>query len=367
MHITHLVSLSNRYGSNPDYVLAGGGNTSCKNEHFLYVKASGTALADITADGFVKMDRAALDGIFAREYPQDSQKREAQVLQDMLQARCPGEEAKRPSVEALLHHILPWDYVLHIHPAMVNGMTCGNDGAAACARLFPDAVWIEQIMPGYTLAKEARSRVGDGTHLLFLENHGVFIGGRSIEEIDAAVARMDAALDTAIARRPDFSPCAYDRARAERFANALRDCVFCTNREVMNAVSSRERFARITPTFTPDHMVYCNDETLFIEHEAELAETSADYQERNRRSPKIIALKGTGIFACGGSQQESDIAMAVFLDAIKIAVYGESFGGAKPMRDALVREINQWEVERYRKSVSFAKGYPPYTAPRLET
>jgi rhamnose utilization protein RhaD (predicted bifunctional aldolase and dehydrogenase) len=326
--------MSNRYGSNPDYVLAGGGNTSYKDEQYLYVKASGTALADITAEGFVKMDRAALDRIFARGYPLDAQAREARVLQDMLAACCdetkPGMEnseateprRRRPSVEALLHHILPWACVLHVHPAMVNGMTCGAGGADLCAQMFPDAAWIPQIMPGYILAKEAKTRIKPGTRLVFLENHGVFIGGESVEEIDNAVAQMNAALGAVIARRPD------------------------TDLDVMDAVSSRERFARIHTTFTPDHMVYCGDRTLFIESEDELP----------ANPPKIVGLKNVGVRVCGGSEREADIAMAVYLDAVKIAVYGESFGGAKPMCDALVREINGWEVERYRRSVSFGGG-----------
>ena len=38
MSLEKLVLMSNKYGSNPDYVLAGGGNTSFKDEEFLYVK-----------------------------------------------------------------------------------------------------------------------------------------------------------------------------------------------------------------------------------------------------------------------------------------------------------------------------------------
>ena len=353
MNLSHLTEMSNRYGGNADYVLAGGGNTSYKDENTMYVKASGTALAGITPAGFVKMDRAALERIFDREYPHDAQAREAEVLKDIMRARCPGEENKRPSVEALLHHILPWEFVLHIHPAMVNGMTCGINGAQVCAQIFPDAIWIGQIMPGYTLAVEARARVSDYTRLLFLENHGVFIGGRSVEEIDATVARMDAALDAAIARRPDFSPCEPESV-PELATDSI--CVFHTNREVMAAVASRESFARVDPTFTPDHMVYCHDEALFLESDDQLAEKTADYRARTGHTPKIIALKDIGLYACGQSETEANIAMGVFLDALKIAVYAESFGGAKPMCEALVREINNWEVERYRKSVSFGGG-----------
>ena len=357
MYLNHLTSMSNRYGANPDYVLAGGGNTSYKDEKCLYVKASGTALATITPAGFVKMDRASLHGIFAKEYPQDAQAREAEVLQDMQAARCPGEEAKRPSVEALLHHILPWAYVLHIHPASVNGMTCGKDGKEACAQLFPGAVWMEQIMPGYILAKEALSRINADTRLLFLENHGVFIGGESVEEIDQAVSQMNTTLNAVIKRHPDFKPCAYDEEKTRRFAEAIDGvCVFCANQEVMHAVSSREQFARVSPAFTPDHMVYCNDEALFIEDVRELAARVKAYTERNGKPPKIIGLQNVGFCACGGDKKEADIAAAVFLDALKVYVYGESFGGARPMNDALVREINNWEVERYRKGVSYGGG-----------
>ena len=389
--LDHLVEMSNRYGGNPEYVLAGGGNTSYKDEKHLYVKASGTALADITAEGFVKMDRAALDRIFEREYPEDAQAREADVLNDMLAACCDDTQAgtgsseaneglqnspgdcfsqvrlsaprrRRPSVEALLHHILPGAYALHIHPAMVNGMTCGNFGVQACASLFSGAVWIEQIMPGYILAKEALSRIEPDTRMLFLENHGVFIGGQSVEEIDDTVARMNGILEAVIRRTPDFALCEYDSIKAARFATAVQAlatkdgaCVFHTNREAAEALTSRELFARVNPALTPDHMVYCNDKALFIENEGELAAKLADYQARNSKVPKIIGLKDIGLYACGSNEKEANIAMAVFLDALKIFVYGESFGGAQPMCEELVREINNWEVERYRKSVSFGK------------
>ena len=52
-----IVKLSRFFGADPSFVLAGGGNTSCKMDDVLYVKGSGTALATMTRDGFVKMDR----------------------------------------------------------------------------------------------------------------------------------------------------------------------------------------------------------------------------------------------------------------------------------------------------------------------
>jgi rhamnose utilization protein RhaD (predicted bifunctional aldolase and dehydrogenase) len=69
--------MSNKYGSNPEYVLAGGGNTSFKDENTLYIKGSGVSLAEITEDGFVKIDRAKLKDIYAKTYSADADAREA--------------------------------------------------------------------------------------------------------------------------------------------------------------------------------------------------------------------------------------------------------------------------------------------------
>ena len=62
-----LAAMSNKYGSNPAYVLAGGGNTSCKDEKYLYVKPSGVSLAKITEQDFVKMDRSIIRECFCVE------------------------------------------------------------------------------------------------------------------------------------------------------------------------------------------------------------------------------------------------------------------------------------------------------------
>ena len=71
MDLSTLVKMSNTYGSNPAYVLAGGGNTSVKDDTTLYVKGSGTQLATIKAEEFVEMSRARLNEIMKTEYPSD--------------------------------------------------------------------------------------------------------------------------------------------------------------------------------------------------------------------------------------------------------------------------------------------------------
>ena len=55
-----LVEFSRRYGSNPELVLAGGGNTSMKEGGILYIKGSGCSLSTIRSVDFVAMDMEKL-------------------------------------------------------------------------------------------------------------------------------------------------------------------------------------------------------------------------------------------------------------------------------------------------------------------
>src|SRR5208337_4647465 len=105
-----LVTLSRRFGSDPDWVLAGGGNTSFKDARSLYVKASGSSLGTIDGSGFCAIDRTRLDAIWSAEYPEEADAREVAALADLMAARMAG-EAKRPSVETLMHGLFPQAYV----------------------------------------------------------------------------------------------------------------------------------------------------------------------------------------------------------------------------------------------------------------
>ena len=100
--IEELVRISRKYGQDSRLVIAGGGNTSYKNEEKLWVKASGHALATITKDGFAVLDRALLNPMGEKVYSADVAQREEQVKNDLASA-CITRD-RRPSVETSLHN-----------------------------------------------------------------------------------------------------------------------------------------------------------------------------------------------------------------------------------------------------------------------
>ncbi|MDR1095636.1 MAG: class II aldolase/adducin family protein [Spirochaetaceae bacterium] len=385
MSLQELVDISRYYGGNPEYVIAGGGNTSWKDGGDLYVKGSGTALGEIGAEGFVKMDRAALARIWARRYPEDADEREAAVLADMMAARAAGEE-KRPSVETLLHDILPFLYVVHTHPAVVNGVTCSLEGAAAVRRLFDGAgyaspVWIPVINPGYTLSAVVKKEMdgyikkhGRPAEIIFLQNHGIFVGVNSVAYIKELYRRVIDRIAAEIGRKPDFSGSTGEFGPSAKLVAPLAEALsahypdglfirFDRNREIARLVRDWPSFAAVSSAFTPDHIVYAGSDPLFIENAVSGGEVNGkvitDAVSRHcakmGRPPKIIAVEGVGVYSAGPHKKAADLAFALFEDAVTVAVYTEAFGGPCFMPQDKIDFINNWEVERYRSNVSVKK------------
>lgn len=365
-----MVKISRFYGADPSFLLARGGNTSFKDKRYLCVKASGFKLASIEEDGFVKLDRNALNQIWEKEYAVDVNLREKQALQDLMDSRVKG-ETKRPSVESLLHAVLPQKYVIHTHPTIVNGLTCSKSGRQITERLFYSrCMWISSVNPGYILAKLIKSRLEEHEKkykslpdIILLENHGMFVEAENVEEIKDIHNFVIGTLKKQIVREPDFSSTWVSKAEIEKICSRIKNypafkdvyITFENNTEISAAVKDSASFQKVHSSYTPDHIVYAGPEMLFIENLNSIERDIDQYRERNECYPKVIAVKMIGVFALGDGEDSSHITMLFFLDALKIAVYAESFGGYKFMDKGQIDFIKNWEVEKFRSKVSLDK------------
>ncbi|MBR3416847.1 MAG: SDR family NAD(P)-dependent oxidoreductase [Clostridia bacterium] len=372
-YLDELVELSNRYGSDPSFVLAGGGNTSFKTADELWVKGSGTALSSITKDGFVRMDRERLSEIWRVEYSSDPDKREAEVLASLMNARGSGEENKRPSVETLFHDLFPQSFVLHVHPSVVNGVLCAKNGKETIKRLFPDSIWLDACEPGYVMASAFRKALlkfkkatGKDADLVFHQNHGVFFAASTAKKLDALVKRVIRTIKSEIKVKPDFSDKETDPDTAASIAPVLRmlydrdgnaRVVFKTNKQIIR-FSSREGFKNIKRPLTPDHIVYCKAEPLFISDfgVSEIIARFNEFKYSHGYLPKIVFAENIGMFAIGSTFKEANTASDLMFDAMTVVTYAENFGGVLPMSKKLTDFIVNWEVEKYRSGVSLRSG-----------
>ena len=371
--LSQLAAMSNKYGADAAFVLAGGGNTSFKSDKNLWIKGSGTSLATIRPEDFVVMDRSDLAKMWDADYPADEAAREAAVLQDMMDARIKG-ETRRPSVETLLHDLFPHKFVLHVHPALVNGLTCSQEGQQAMARLLPEAVWVEACKPGYILALECKKKMdaykaatGKDCCLLFLENHGIFFAGDDTQQVDALASSVMETLEKAIVHQPDMNPGEVDAARVAAISPVLRMLYGEGQPATVKFVVCPEILAYdpATKSLSPDHIVYAKAKQLSLAADVDadgIAQAFRAFTAENGYKPKIVFVEGLGMFSCGMSLKEAVTAQAVMLDAIKVVAYAKSFGGVSPMPDFLIDFIVNWEVESYRSKVSLSAG----SAKRLE-
>ena len=362
MSLSTITKLSNCYGANPDFVLAGGGNTSCKDEKYLYVKPSGVSLAKITEKDFVKMERSIIRECFAWNEFANADEREAKVKSLMAYAVAPGSSG-RPSVEAPLHELMDFTFVVHLHPAMVNGMTCGKDGAAKCAELFPAALWVDYVDPGFTLAKVVYDKVqeykkakGAAPEVIFLQNHGVFVGGNSEEAVNEAYSNiMDTLKKYYSSMNVDPAADVYEAAAAENvmeIAPALRGYLAPAGSVV--SVRSSKPFAPAAGPLTPDHIVYAKSYALTCDEVSE--EVINAFAAEKGYKPKVVCVSGKALFAAGNNANGAATTMALAYDAARVERLAKAFGGANYLSDKHRSFIENWEVESYRSKVAAGSG-----------
>ena len=135
--IKKLIEISKFYGSDKNFVIAGGGNTSYKDEQTIWVKASGQSLAELTEEGLVALNREKLKEISVKVYSDDPVKREDEVKTDLYKSIRDPSRNKRPSVETSLHEMIRYRFVVHLHPTLINGMSVQQK----CYESYSAALW----------------------------------------------------------------------------------------------------------------------------------------------------------------------------------------------------------------------------------
>jgi rhamnose utilization protein RhaD (predicted bifunctional aldolase and dehydrogenase)/NAD(P)-dependent dehydrogenase (short-subunit alcohol dehydrogenase family) len=385
-----ICKLSRYYGSDPSIVLAGGGNTSCKVDNRLFVKASGTSLATMTMDGFVVMDRDQLDALASAKLDANPETREAQFKAAIGAARCEPQKGQRPSVEVLLHHLLPGTYVVHSHATVVNTLTCHANGERLARAIFgDDIVWLPYVDPGFTLAQslkhalaERAARNGNAdSKAILMANHGLIVAGNSAEEVRTRTneilgkiaARLDDGWHSQSFGQQTMSDDLHDTLRvlgpalrgmlAEN-AGPLKIVTF-DDSEVARGIVGTElgKAAATTGPLTPDQIVYCGSYPLWFEPQAgeveealvaRLRQAISDHTTRTRFAPKIVLAAGVGLFAVGDDYKQANTARDVYLDAAKVMAGATRLGGISYLTDRERLFIEDWEVESYRRGVSLA-------------
>ena len=385
-----IAAVSRYYGSSDEFVIAGGGNTSYKDNERLWIKASGRALADIDPRGFVELDRAALDAKLTVDFSDDPTEREAQYKDGLMAARVQPERGQRASVESLMHHVIPGCYVVHTHATELNKLTCSIDGEELAREQYGDDIlWIPFVDPGYTLSKviaEALAKYERETSRskprgILLQNHGVIVFGDDPETIRIDMEWLIAPLarELGIGANElennsvlDDHANQIDRTLTNRIGPALRLLLADDARTKIVSFNGDDivryfvdqpdgKSLTIDGPLTPDQIVYCKSFPLWFEampSESDedlvkrLRDAVAAHERTTRFPPKVVLVPGLGMFTAGDDCNAADITRRVYTDAIKIMIGAIKLGGVNYLSERDREFIDNWEVEQYRRQVA---------------
>jgi len=377
--LNELIEISRFYGTGKDYVIAGGGNTSFKDGQFIWIKASGFPLETLSMEGLVKLDRRKLEVISGKKYSDNPLEREEEVKNDLTLAVEKDFSDRRPSVETSLHNLIGYSFVVHLHPAVINGVLCSRKAEAIVRENFGDeALFIPYADPGYTLFKKLEKEISGyrdtknrDPHIIFIENHGVFVGADTtpeIRKIYEEIIRIFSALCKPFPEEGDFgfNPLLAEVLPAIRMLlsrDSLKTLRWRNNALIDSFSKSQAQFQKISHALTPDIIVYCKHRYIYIDHSSSASRILESFRTQLERFtaeygflPRVIVIKDLGIIASGENYRSAEQILDVYEDLLKISWYASFCGGIKLLTPDQVDFIDKWEVENYRRKISLGKG-----------
>ncbi len=340
--LRQITELSHKFGTSI-YVHGGGGNTSVKTKDTVWVKPSGTALKALQPDFFVALDRSKLSSLYEMTPPEEPLEREKLVKALVAEAQLSSVPV-RASVETPLHNSLAARFVVHTHPAVVNGMVCSKEGSKAAETLFPQAVWLDYYEPGFVLCMEARKRIEDykskngcEPEIVFLKNHGVVVAADTpgrIEQIYSEIFEkltgvyLKKQIDLKLHIAPLPQPTELQKIQEQiRRAWGPEGCF----------IQVSGKFDCAEGPICPDYIVYTKSFPFVGEPTAEAVWA---FQEQYGYKPQVFVGAQT-VCGVGSSQQEAVLVLELAQDGALVKQLAKSFGGIDYMAEGARRFIEQ--------------------------
>ncbi|MBO67208.1 MAG: bifunctional aldolase/short-chain dehydrogenase [Acidiferrobacteraceae bacterium] len=363
-------------GRNPNLVLHGGGNTSVKapfldlfgeSHEAIFVKGSGWDLATIEVAGFAPVKIEALRRLAELETLTD---------RDMVQAQRVAmldQNAPNPSVEAILHAIIPFTFVDHTHADAVVTLTNTHDGRAIIEALYGDRVLIvPYVMPGFDLAKRIfeLTRDIDWSRLdgIVLMQHGIFSFSDDAKSSYSRMIKLVTEAEQVIKPRPQVA------GVGQIDALSLSEIRFATSRAAgrpvlmkFNGSSEHLAFASAPNInsiscrgpLTPDHVIRTKRVPAIIDKEplAVIEEYVRNYDDYFNRlndghltqldpAPRWLIWPGRGTICVGSSDNEVQIVSDIVDHTIQAITDAERLGGWTALPEKDIFAVEYWELEQ---------------------
>jgi len=371
-------------GAEAELVLHGGGNTSVKQTvldflgqavDVLWIKGSGWDLSTIEPKGFAPVRMGTLRGMAELDVLSDT---------DMVRhqrAAMLDPDAPVPSIEAIMHAVIPLPWVDHTHADAVVTLSNAPHGEDRLRSLYGDRViFVPYVMPGFDLAKVVRNvlrehdcRRYEGMVLL---HHGVFTWGHTAQQsYERMVKLVDDAEKCLVRYRAwdvlakveadgpvDTVELAELRALASRYAGAPMVVRLDAGPEAVGfaGLPGVDGFATRGPV-TPDHVIRTKRLPLVLSARDDLATQFEAYAEVYRAyfgrhagpddhmldpAPRWVVWPGRGIVAIGVTVKDAEVVLDIARQTAACIQRGEALGGWSALSEGELFKMEYWELEQ---------------------
>ena len=367
-------------GEDPNLVLQGGGNTSVKlnitnlfgePEEVLYVKGSGWDLATIEKQGFAPVKLDLLKGMAELDHLTDTEMVRNQ------RAAMTDPSAPNPSVEAVLHAIIPFKFVDHTHADSVVAVSNTENGAQRIRDIYGSAVLIvPYVMPGFILARKIfeMTRDIDWRRLegMILLHHGVFTFSddakesytrmiRLVTKAEGYLKKKKAAVHFFQAKvKEDLPRLARIRQAVSRARNSAVIARWSADdRQVAFANHPKARAIATRGPLTPDHVIRTKRTPVIIgrDPEADIERFSRGYHKYFQRhataglkpldpAPRWAVWPGCGTISFGATLAEAEAINDINEHTIDAILQAEKLGGWQALPEKDIFEVEYWELEQ---------------------
>ncbi len=376
-----------------------GGNTSVKaveRDHMgrettvLWVKGSGSDIADITGRGFAGLKLDEVLPLFDRPSMSDEE------MIAYLDRTAFETGRPRQSIETLLHAFVPAKHVDHTHPDAIIAIACTPNGCEVVREIYGDrAAWVEYIRPGFTLSQEIGASVRNDPKIecVVMAKHGLVTWGddsktcyeTTIRIIGEAQSYLDGRSEPPMAEGDSGLDEETRRHLLLKLLPKLRGAMTDDRRLILSLDSSREVLSFVNSknarelsqvgAACPDHLVHTKRQPLFVDwHPSEgedaliakalegvarfRAEYAAYFEENKSQgdrmfspAPRVTLIPGIGMINSGFDAMGAEVSRQLYHRAIVVMNGATSLGGFVSLTAAESYGVEYWPLELYKLSL----------------
>ena len=316
-----VVNFCEQIGNNPLLVQGAGGNVSWKDGKVLYVKASGTWLAHAKDKNIF----VAVDGEYLRKA--------IERKKFDVNARVLNPSDMKPSIETMLHAVMLQRIVVHLHLVnVVAWMVRKNCHIKHLLKGDFAYTVVNYHKPGAELARAVHSKIKNCSEIdvVFLKNHGVIVGGDSIDTVSRIVKKLDDIF------------CQEPRPKVNipsTITPPNKKYHFIACQKIQQLVFDNELFQRISKDWAiyPDHIVFLGGHPYIYHGKDDIDEDA-----------EIIFLKNRGVFA---RRKPTPAQMEQLLCYYNILTRERPEEKLVSLSSEQIADILNWDAEHYRRTL----------------